>query len=863
MAAAGELMDSGHRDLVNGSLRCGAIAPPAAASAAHHAPVRRDLPSGTVTFLFTDMEGSTKHLHALGADAYAVALAEQRRVLREAFQAQGGVEVDTQGDAFFVAFPTAPGALAAASLAQEGLALGPIRVRMGVHTGTPTVTEEGYVGVDVHRAARIAACGHGGQVLVSSSTAALVGTEGLRDLGEHRLKDLSAPERIHQLGPTDFPPLRSLHQTNLPIPVTPFLGRAAEVAEVTTLMAREDVRLLTLTGPGGTGKTRLALQAAAELADRYRDGVWWVSLGALRDPRLVLPSVAQVLGTKAGPAEHIAGRSMLLFFDNFEQVVAAGADIAGLLAACPALDVLVTSREPLHVSGEHEYAVPPLSPGESVDLFLARARAVNADVHADDSITSICRRLDHLPLAIELAAARMKALSSAQILERLEHRLPLLTGGARDLPERQRTLRAAIAWSDELLAPEERRLFARLAVFRGGCTLEDAEAVAEAGLDDLQSLVDKSLVRHAEGRFAMLETIREYAAEQLAASGEAERMRVRHADRFLALAEGAEVELREGPKELLDRLEREHDNLRAALDQLASSGEGERELRLAGAVGRFWYLRGHLLEGEHRLESALRANERPTPGRAKVLNAAAVMAINTGDLATARLRAEAARTLHRLLGDAWGAAYAEFMLANVANETGDHETARQLLTDSVATFRALGDDNYALVAGSNLASVHRGLGDLDRARALYRETLVRARALGNVRIEALVLGDLAAILIEDGKVADGLTMVRESLRIRLHLADLLWIAVDLRRVAYALAITGQGERAAPLLARAFALGTQMGVGRTWIAEQNERALAAVRAQLDDAAFAAGWERGQSLTVDEAVALALERGDGEP
>ena len=817
-----------------------------------------------MTFLFTDIEGSTKHLHALGADAYALALAEQRRVLREAFRAHGGVEVDTQGDAFFVAFPTAPGALTAAALAQGGLASGPIRVRMGVHTGTPTLTEEGYVGVDVHRAARIAACGHGGQVLVSSSTAALVGPEGLRDLGEHRLKDLSAPERIHQLGPTDFPPLRSLHQTNLPIPATSFLGRAAEVAEVTTLLAREDVRLLTLTGPGGIGKTRLALQAAAHLADLYRDGVWWVSLGALRDPRLVLATVAQVLGTKSGPAEHIAGRSMLLFFDNFEQVVAAGADIAGLLTACPALDVLVTSREPLHVSGEHEYAVAPLSPGDSFDLFIARARAVTADVHVDDSVASICRRLDHLPLAIELAAARMKALSSAQILERLEHRLPLLTGGARDLPERQRTLRAAIAWSEELLAAEERRLFARLAVFRGGCTLEDAEAVAEADLDDLQSLVDKSLVRYAEGRFAMLETIREYAAERLAASGEAERLRVRHADRFLALAEGAELELREGPKELLDRLEREHDNLRTALDQLASSGERERELRLVGAVWWFWYLHGHLLEGRRRMEGALDANDGPPTGaRAKALNGAAVLALHTGDPVAARVRAEAALALHRAQGDAWGAAYAVFVLGNVANEGGEQEQARGLFAESVATFRALGDENCALMASANLAHVNGLLGDMDRARALYRETLESAHALGKLRIEAGALGDLAMILVDDGEVAEGLAMVRESLRIRHHLGDQIWTAVNLRRVAYALAITGQAERAAPLLARAIAMGTQIGIGINWIAEANDRALAAVRAQLDDAAFAAAWEHGQSLSVDEVVAKALERGDGEP
>ena len=476
----------------------------------------RNLPSGTVTFLFTDIEGSTKLLHDLGAEEYSRVLAEHRRVLREAFGANQGVEVDTQGDAFFVAFPTAPGALGAAAEATEGLASGPIRVRMGIHTGTPHLGEDDYVGMDVHRAARIAACGHGGQVLVSASTAALVGTDGLRDLGEHRLKDLSAPERIYQLGDGDFPPLKSLHRTNLPIPSTPFLGRERELHDVDELVSRADVRLLTLTGPGGSGKTRLALQAAAEASERYPGGVFWVPLAPLRDPELVLETAGQAVGARDGLAEHIGDTAMLLLFDNFEHVTEAAADVAGLLGSCAWLDLLVTSREPLHVTGEQEYPVPSLSREEGVDFFLARARAVKPDFAGDDAVAEICRRLDDLPLALELAAARVKALSPAQILERLEQRLPLLTGGARDAPERQRTLRATIEWSYELLADEEKSLFARLAVFRGGCSLEAAEEVVDANLDVLQSLVDKSLLRHSQERFWMLETIREYAAEQLA-----------------------------------------------------------------------------------------------------------------------------------------------------------------------------------------------------------------------------------------------------------------------------------------------------------------------------------------------------------
>ena len=369
--------------------------------------MHRDLPSGTVTFLFTDVEGSTKLLHERGADAYAQALAEHRRILREAFGAHGGVEVDTQGDAFFVAFPTAPGALQAAAAALKGLASGPIRVRMGIHTGTPLLTDEGYVGVDVHRAARIAGCGHGGQVLVSASTAALLNTDKLRDLGQHRLKDLSAPERIFQLGIDEFPPLTSLHQTNLPIASTPFLGRQKELTEVLELVAQDGVRLVTLTGPGGTGKTRLAAQAAAELSPRYPEGTWWIPLASVREPHLVLEAAAGVLGTKDGLAQRIADRSMLLVFDNFEQVVQAAGDVAELLASCPNLDVLVTSREPLHIAGEQEYAVPPLVRQESIDLFGARARAVKRDFESDDAVSEICRRLDDLPLALELAAARV------------------------------------------------------------------------------------------------------------------------------------------------------------------------------------------------------------------------------------------------------------------------------------------------------------------------------------------------------------------------------------------------------------------------------------------------------------------------
>ncbi|MGH3133001.1 MAG: ATP-binding protein, partial [Gaiellaceae bacterium] len=406
--------------------------------------MRRDLPSGTVTFLFTDVEGSTRLLHELGAEAYAQALAEHRRLIREACAAEGGVEVDTQGDAFFFAFPTAPGAIAAASDFTEALASGQVQVRVGLHTGTPLLIEEGYVGGDVHRAARIAAAGHGGQVLVSSSTAQLVELE-LADLGEHRLKDLSAPERVHQLGEGEFPALKSLYRTNLPVPATPFLGRERELSEVVELLSADDARLLTLTGPGGTGKTRLALQAAGLASDAYPDGVWWIPLAPLRDPTLVLATAGQVLSSKNGLAEHIQDKAMLCLFDNFEQVVEAGAGLADLLSACPNLAVLVTSRERLRVAGEQTYPVPPLAEPDGVALFSARAHAVDPSFAPSEAVAELCVRLDSLPLALELAAARTALFNPEQLLARLSQRLDLLKG-ERDADPRQQTLRATIEW---------------------------------------------------------------------------------------------------------------------------------------------------------------------------------------------------------------------------------------------------------------------------------------------------------------------------------------------------------------------------------------------------------------------------------
>ncbi|MDQ2981791.1 MAG: protein kinase, partial [Actinomycetota bacterium] len=529
------------------------------------------------------------------------------------------------------------------------------------------------------------------------------------------------------------------------------------------------------------------MAAAAELAGRYPHGVWWVPLGSLRDPTLVLETAAQALGSKVGVVEHIADRSMLLLFDNFEQVIEAAADLAALLASCPNLDLLMTSREPLRISGEHEYRVPSFAHSEAVGFFLSRARAVRADFQADSAVSEICRRLDDLPLALELAAARVKVLSSRQLLERLEQRLPLLTGGARDRPERQRTLHAAIAWSYELLMPNEQRLFARLAVFAGGCTVESAEDVAAAALDDLQSLVDKSLLQHNEDRFTMLETIREYAAERLEESGDAEALERRHAAQFLALAEEAEPNTHLYSADWIERLETEHDNLRAALDYFAASGESELVLRLAGALSDFWNYGGHVAEGWRRLESALEAEERPTAGRAKALIGAAGMAYGSGDAAKARVLGEKGLALHRQIGDMWGAAYALNLLGVAYIEEGDHDRALQAVEEAVGLFDKLGDDQFTVAATRTLAFAHYSRGDLDRARALHEGNLLRARAGGMKETEAGTLGSLAIIAVDQGRVDDALALAKENVLVARDLGSAHGIAQSLCRAAEVLA----------------------------------------------------------------------------
>ncbi len=792
-------------------------------------------------------------------------------MLRAAFDAHGGVEVDTQGDAFFIAFPTAVGALSAATDAIGGLEGGPISVRVGLHTGTPLLTDEGYVGEDVHRAARIAASGHGGQVLVSASTAALVDREVLQDLGEHRLKDLSAPERIYQLGDDEFPALKSLYRTNLPIPGTTFLGRERELAEVLALLERDDVRLLTLTGPGGTGKTRLALQTAAAAGDAYPDGVFWVPLAALSDPRLVVETAAGVLGAKGDLAAYIADKHLLLLFDNFEHVVDAASDIAVVLGACPHVRVMVTSREPLHVSGEQEYPVPPLVHAEGVEFFCARATAIKPGFVPDEAVSAICSRLDELPLALELAAARVRALTPTQILERLEHRLPLLTGGARNLPERQRTLRATIEWSYALLSEAQQTLCARLAVFHGGCTLEAAEQLTGADLDTLQSLVEKSLVRLAEDRYGMLETIREYAAEQLEGSSKGNALRDRHAQYFHELAEVAEPHLGRaryrGPdaisRQWLAALHAEHGNLRAALERLQDAGETQSALQMAGALREFWFEAKGTLEGSRYLEAMLAADTRPTAARAEALLAAAefraVESVAGGENAAPEASLEAyvdeALAIHDALGDRAGRAQALWIRADLL-AMSDPPAAVKVMEDAVLVLAEL-DDPYAHLEATRYVYWLLGLAGEDAGRRSgLEEVVARAREIDAPRTEAIALGMLAMIAVKENRDEDALSLVHEHLR-RSDALDPLRLTASLFRAGFVLARTGYVAPAIRLLAASQALSEEIGARQPWLVDDAATIAGRLRKEVGDTAFEADWEEGRKLTFDEAVALALE------
>jgi len=830
--------------------------------------VRADLPTGTVTFLLTDVEGSTRLLHELGAEGYARALAEHRRLIRNACIAHDGVEVDTQGDAFFFAFPTAPGALAAAEAATGALASGPIHVRIGLHTGTPLLTTEGYVGDDVHFGARVAAAGHGGQVLVSPTTAAAIEPSNglfrgipLADLGEHRLKDIEGAVSIFQLGEGSFPPLKTISNTNLPRPASSFVGRERELGEV--LARFEDgARLLTLTGPGGSGKTRLALEAASSLVAEYKAGVFWVGLSALRDPALVTETISQTLGAKDGLAEHIGEREMLLLLDNLEQVIEAAPELSALLSSCPNLTLLVTSRELLRVQGEVEYPVPPLAEPEAVALFCERAQ-----LEASEEIAELCARLDSLPLAVELAAARTKALSPAQILARLSQRLDLLKGG-RDSDPRQQTFRATIEWSYDLLSEPEQELFARLSVFAGGCTLEAAEEVCDADLDTLQSLVEKSLLRFSNERFWMLETIRGFALEKLAESGAGEEVGARHTARHTHLAVELAPSLRAYSAETIEILREEQSNMRAALEFALQRDDAAVASDLIYGLWFYWLTGGfgaeavgwvrRYLESSRKQLSPLQRFQGDA-GAAEILrftgDSNAAMELKRELVATGRAHPDAvvhgyvtARSTAATLSD----------LAYMELEAGHLPEARACGEEALALRRELGRPGGIAHALLALAAVAYAERDFMRARELYVEAIagfVAAESYGDILGARIAMAECELLL---GRLDETAALLREAIPMLSEFPDQTLDVQALRVAAMLASAQGGAERCAALSGAADCKLSESGLMTLFSTFEEEiyrTYIQRARTELGDIAFDAAHEQGAQALDETALELA--------
>jgi predicted ATPase/class 3 adenylate cyclase len=865
-----------------------------------------DLPSGTVTFLFTDIEGSTA-LWERDRQAMASAVARHLALLDAAIAARGGVHFKTVGDAVQGAFPTAPAAIAASLDAQRALLaenwgeLGALRVRMAIHAGAAEPVERGdYLSAPLNRLSRLLATGHGGQILLTQavqqlSRGALPAGAELRDLGEHRLRDLLEPEHVYQLlhpdVPATFAALNSLDTRphNLPRQPTPFLGREQQVGDVVDLLRREDVHLVTLIGPGGTGKTRLALQAAAELLDDFSDGVFFVPLAPLTESGLVSAAIASALGLREEGGQplvdrlrdFVAARTLLLVLDNFEHLVKAAPAVWTFLESAPRLKVLATSRMPLHLRAEHEYPVPPLSlprlqppptaeqlsQCEAVQLFIERAQAVKPDFAIDNdnapAVAEICWRLDGLPLAIELAAARVRMLSPQAMLVRLEQRLPFLTGGARDAPQRQRTLRDTIAWSYDLLQPEDQVLFQRLAVFVGGCTLEAAEAVANAdgALDvfgGVERLGEHSLLRQDEGlggelRFSMLETVREYGLERLVANGEEDAVRERHAEHFATLGDDTERVFWSRPVTLMAVLEAEADNLRAALGWAVGQRKAETGLRLGLAFGVLAMQRGTPAEGGEWLRRVQTLGGGDPPLQARTLTALGWFALFQGDTEGAMDAAE--RAVAIAAGESWILANALNLLGSAERDRGPSDAAQRWFEEALALVE--GDEEAGVWAPPihmNLGLLAAVRGDVVEARRWYEATLAAQPADAVTFIRPMVLGNLASIASDEGDWSRAAALQREALPLRRALWDVLALANSLANAAEFAAVGGQPEVAARLFGAAEALRLR---GRVTIDPFNlgdpHALMARVREQLGEPAFAAAWAKGESLLLDQAIA----------
>jgi predicted ATPase/class 3 adenylate cyclase len=878
------------------------------------------LPSGTVTFVFTDIEGSTKLLNELGTDRFHEVLAVHTRLLRDAFR-DVGHEVRIEGDALFVVFPVAASAVRAAAAAQRALAQtsfphgATVRVRMGMHTGeaTPASAEAGadYVGIDVHRAARIAAAAHGGQVLLSEATATLARSDlgadiSLRDLGDFHLKDLARPERIYQLViagcPADFPPIRSLDRTptRLPPQPTTFVGRDREIAEGQRLLER--ARLVTLTGPGGTGKTRLSIRIAEESAHAFDDGTFFVPLAPISDPGLVPSTIAHTLGVQVGGTEmplprvieHVRDKRMLLVLDNFEQILPAAIVVRDILGASPYLKVIASSRAPLRVAGEQEFPVPPLelpdperlpalevlAQSDAVRLFVERAMAVRPDFRVTPenaaAIAEIVYRLDGLPLAIELAAARVKVLTPQAILPKLRQGLDVLASSARDLPERQRTLRGAIEWSWNLLEPPEQRLFARFAIFVAGAMLPQIESVccrgAELGrdvLDVLTALVEHSLIRQSEidgePRFRMLVTIRDFALEKLAASGEHEDIATRHADAFVVLAEEAAPDLL-GPEQTrwLDLLELEHDNLRAALDSSISRGWAERACRIVFALWRFWQKRGHLAEAAEwcvRVRTLLLDGVPPVT-QMRFYEAQGGIGYWRGVSDVSEDAYQRALALAEQYGTDADRANAAYNLSFAYGIAKVDERALELLRVAKERWLKAGDRagvgraSWALATYLHFgvrgtiprAQLGEALAAVEDALAIHRATTNRFDVAWDLHLRGMIhlkLDNLEAALHDFREAATIFTEDRD-------VSGLAMIASNASELA---AARGDRERQAVLVGLASALEKRAGTGLfSRLRVQDGRWMEPdVPAELRPA-----FERGQAMPLEEGIAYAVER-----
>lgn len=819
----------------------------------------RYLPAGTITMLFTDIEGSTRLLQRLG-ERYANVLLECQRLLRAAFQQWHGYEVDTQGDAFFVVFPRAADAVSAAVDIQRALhdfqwpEGASVRVRIGIHTGEPQPLAEGYVGLDVHVAARIMSAGHGGQVLLSQATQALVKHDlpanvSLRNLGEHYLKDIQGPLRLFQLAipdlPADFPPLKTSQRFyHMPTQLTSFLGREREKAAISDLLRHTDARLVTLTGPGGVGKTRLAIQVATHLRERFPDGAIFVDLAQVGDTDGVMTAIAQALSVREDMQRSLftliqatlQEQHLLLLLDNFEQVASAALGVANLLAACPLLKMLVTSRVALHLQAEHTFDVPPLalpdlpslpdlstlSQYPAIQLFVQRASAVLPDFQLTasnaPSIASICTRLDGIPLAIELAAAYIRHFSPQTLLARLERSLSVLTGGARDLPSRQQTLRCAIAWSYELLHPTEQQVFRRLAICVNGCDLAAAEYIGKAagGLPGsvfaaLEALVDQNMLRQQESgngyvRFWFLQTLREYGLECLEAAGEMETTRSAHAAYYLSWAEqSASYMIGADQADWMDRLEQEYENLRTALDWLLENAQpgnaqAEQAVRLCIALGNFWETGGNSSEALAYLERALAISEGLSPAiSAKAYYQASMFSLTLDDYKKSESYLRECQALFRQTGDKAGMAQILRLQGILARTRHSYKVARRLLEEALAIYKDSDDHRSVASTRETLAELFIAQGNYDQARSLLTENLALFNTLHEHYYTAYPLYHLACVSFLTGDLAQAHTQAWESRALFKQVRNKRLVAYVHSLLGHILLMQGEHGRAEELL----------------------------------------------------------------